>query len=209
MPSVVDISNMALSRLGNSQRINALDEASIEAEQCSLFYEPSRDFVLRDYPWGFATAFVSLAQVATNPDPEYAYAYSMPSDCLKARKIVNSVFPEGGWPFPGCIERPNIPATAFRVINGSSGRLISTAVSPATLEYTLQVTSPELFDPMFVSALAWKLAAQVAPALAKDASVATTCEQMYRAEMTQAAAAMLNEGSNSYVRESSFISVRC
>lgn len=208
MSSVVDICNMALSHIGNSQRINALDEASIQAEQCSLFYEQSRDFVLRDYPWGFATAFVVLAQVATNPDPAYPYAYAMPTDCLKARSIVNPVFPEGYWPYPGCIERPNIPAVQFRVVNGSSAKLITTSITPATLEYTLKVTSPEMFDPIFVSALSWKLGALVAPAIAKDASVASNCEQMYRAEMAQAAAAMLNEGSHSYTRESSFITGR-
>ncbi|MBD1601987.1 hypothetical protein [Pseudomonas typographi] len=208
MPSVVDICNMALSRIGNSQRINALTEASIQAEQCSLFYEPSRDFVLRDYPWAFATAFVSLAQVSTNPDPEYPYCYSMPTDCLKARRIVNEAFPEGYWPFPERIERPRIPRIGFRIINGSSGRLISTSVSPATLEYTIKVDSPELFDPIFVSALAWRLAGQIAPAIAKDANVAQTCEQMYRSEIAGAAAAMLNEGANDYVPESSFISGR-
>ncbi|MGC8073889.1 hypothetical protein ACP3W1_25340, partial [Salmonella enterica] len=71
MSSIVDIANMALSHIGNSERINALDEASAQAEQCSLFFEPCVDEVLRAIPWGFATAFVDLAEVAINPDPEY------------------------------------------------------------------------------------------------------------------------------------------
>jgi hypothetical protein len=206
MSSVVDICNMALSRIGNSQRINALDEASIQAEQCSLFYEPSRDFVLTDYPWPFATAYVALAEVASNPNPNFPYSYAMPTDCIKARCIVNSIFPEGYW--PDCIDRPNIPATPFKVINGSSGRLISTIVTPATLEYTLKVTSPELFDAIFISALAWKLGAQIAPAISKDASTAQKCEAAYRAEIAQAAAGALNESSSNYTRESVFITGR-
>lgn len=208
MPSVVDIANMALSRIGNSQRIDALTEASAQAEQCSLFYEPARDMVLRDYPWAFATGFVSLAQVATNPDQQYAYAYSMPTDCLFARRIVNDVFPVGYWPFPDCIERPRIPRIGFQVINGSSGRLIVTSISPASLEYTIKVESPELFDPLFVSALAWKLAAQIAPALAKDAGISQNCEAMYRSEIASAAARMLNEGADDHMPESSFITGR-
>lgn len=207
MASVVDICNMALSRIGNSQRINALDEASIQAEQCSLFYEPSRDFVLADYPWPFAMAYVSLAEVVDNPNPEFPHSYSVPTDCLRARRIVNGIFPDGAWPY--CVNRPEIPQTPYRIINGASGRVLSTIVNPATLEYTAKVTSPELFDPIFVSALAWKLAGQIAPAIAKDAGAAQSCEGMYRAEMAQAFAGAENESAQDYRRESSFITGRC
>lgn len=133
MSSIVDIANMALSHIGNSERINALDEASTQAEQCSLFFEPCVDEVLRAIPWGFATAFVDLAEVAINPDPEYPYCYAMPVDCLLARRIVNSVWPVGYYPFPCDYQLPQIPPIQFRVINGSSGRLISTTVSPRSL----------------------------------------------------------------------------
>lgn len=205
MASVIDICNMALSRIGNSQRINALDEASIQAEQCSLFYEPARDFVLRDFAWSFARAYASLAEVADNPDPGYPYAYAIPTDCLKIRQIVNPAFPAWyGSAFDDCVRRPNVQAIAYRVM----GRTLATTVSPVTLEYTQQVTNPEYFDPMFVSALAWRLGSQIAPAVAKDAGVAQNCEAMYRAEIAQAAAAMLNEGANDYTFESSFITGR-
>jgi hypothetical protein len=205
MASVIDICNMALSRIGNSQRINALDEASIQAEQCSLFYELARDFVLRDYAWNFARAYASLAQVADTNDPGYPYAYAIPTDCLKIRQIVNNVFPAWyGSPFNDCLQRPNVQAIPYRV----SGQVLATSITPVTLEYTQQVTNPELFDPMFVSALAWRLGAHIAPALAKDQNIAQGCEAMYRAEIAQAAAAMLNEGASTYMAESSFITGR-
>lgn len=143
MPSVVEICNMALSRIGNSQRINALTEASIQAEQCSLFYEQTRDLVLRDKPWPFATKFAVLAEVSTNPDPVYQHSYAFPDDCLLARRIVNQVFPVDYWPFQcGEVAYPRVPSIPFRVILGSSSRLIATAVSPATLEYTARITTP-------------------------------------------------------------------
>ncbi|AXF52803.1 MAG: hypothetical protein [Podoviridae sp. ctdb7] len=208
MPSVVDICNMALSRIGNSQRINDLSEASIQAEQCSLFYEPSRDFVLRDFSWGFATAYAQLAEVATNPSPMFPYAYAMPTDCLKARQIVNAVFPDGYWPFPQCIERPIIQPIPFKVINGVSGKLLATQVSPATLEYTLKVESPEMFDPIFISALAWKLASNIAPGVARDAGVAQACEAAYQAQIHQASADDLNESAPGAQPESTFITGR-
>lgn len=209
MSSIVEICNMALSRIGNSDRIDALDEDSAQAEQCSLFYAPSRDFVLREFHWGFATAFVSLAEVSANPDPEYPYAYAMPTDCLKARRIVGASIPDEFWP---CINdgwaRPVVRPIPFRVINGPSSSLIATTLSPATLEYTKTIESSEAFDPVFVSALAWKLASQIAPALSNNAGIAQNCDAQYQIEIARASAAMLNEGVNDFTRESSFITGR-
>lgn len=209
MSSVIDICNMALFRIGGGTRIDDLEENSQPARICKQFYESSRDFVLRaDCDWGFATAFAQLAEVADNPNPEFPYAYAVPNDCLRVRRIVNPVFPQGVWPAGMNCQVPEIPPIPFRVINGVSQRLISTNVSPATLEYTLKVESPEMFDPIFVSALSWHLASEIAGPLAKDAGIASTCFGQYRAIVLEAAAAALNEASTQYQRESTFITGR-
>ncbi len=207
MSSVVEICNMALSHIGHSQRIDDLTEASLEAEQCSLFYEHARDYVLRaDCDWGFATAFAQLAQVATNPNPEYPYAYAVPNDCMRVRRILPPSFPAGFLPVGVCMQA--IPDIKFRLINGASQRLISTVIEPATLEYTLKVESPEMFDPVFVSALSWYLASLIAAPLAKDTSVAQSCYAAYQGDILRAAAAALNEGAPGQPPESSFITGR-
>lgn len=209
MSSVIDICNMALFRIGNGMRIDDLEENSQPARICKQFYEICRDFVLRaDCDWGFATAFAQLAEVADNPNPEYPFAYAVPNDCMRVRRIVNPVFPQGVWPAGMHCQMPELPRIQFRIINGSSQRLISTNVSPATLEYTLKVESPEMFDPVFVSALAWYLASQVAGPLAKDAGIASACAGEYRAEVLVAAAAALNESVTQYQHESIFITGR-
>ncbi|MCO7513716.1 hypothetical protein NJF44_01320 [Pseudomonas guariconensis] len=207
MSSVVEICNMALSHIGHGQRIDDLAEASLEAEQCSLFYEHARDFVLRaDCDWGFATAFAQLAEVATNPNPEFPYAYAVPNDCMRVRRILPPAFPQGFLPHDRCM--PAMPEIKFRIINGSSQRLISTTVSPATLEYTIKIESSEMFDPIFVSALSWYLASLVAAPLAKDTSVALSCYQQYQGDVLRAAAAALNEDTAEQWPESSFITGR-
>lgn len=206
MSSVIDICNMSLYRIGNSTRIDDLTENSVEAEVLGQFYENCRDFVLRDYDWGFATAFAQLAEVETNPNPEFPYAYAVPNDCIRVRRIVNTVWQAGNWPCDQPL--PEIPRIKFRVINGGSQRLISTSVQPATLEYTVKVESPEMFDPIFVSALAWYLAAQVAAPLAKSDAIVQKCAGMYQMEIAKAAAAALNEGTDTYPRESTFITGR-
>lgn len=209
MASVVEIANMALSRIGHSQKIDSLNERSAAAEQCNLFYAQTRDFVLRAEPWPFATKFVQLAAMVVNPDPAYDYSYALPADCLMARRIVNQLFPVNYWPYPGqSVGVPLIPNTPFRIIQGDSTRLISTSVSPATLEYTVRIEDPGFFDPTFVSALAWKLAAELAIPLAKDASVAQTCEQAYQAIVAQAFTIGMTEGQGQRFPDSVFITGR-
>ncbi|QBF27157.1 hypothetical protein EXN22_16205 [Pseudomonas tructae] len=210
MSSVVEICNMALSNLGQSARIDDLSEASVPAEQCSLWFVHCRDYVLRaDCDWPFATKFEQLAGVASNPDPEFPYAFAVPIDCMRIRRIVNPAFPQGYFPHcHGGYALPAIPPIRFRVINGSSQRLIATSVDEAKLEYTMKVESPEMFDPMFVDALSWYLASKIAPSLGKDTSIAGNCFAQYQAVTLQAAAAALNEGTPPPPHESAFIAVR-
>ena len=209
MSSVIDICNMAIFRIGNGTRIDDLEENSQPARICKQFYDSSRDFVLRaDCDWGFATAFAQLAEVADNPNPDFQYAYAVPNDCMRVRRIVNPGWQQGAIPAGFECYMPELPRIPFRVVNGSSQRLISTSVSPATLEYTLKVTSPELFDPIFVSALAWYLAGEIAGPLAKDAGIASACYAQYKATVLEAAATALNEGTTQYQRESTFITGR-
>ncbi len=211
MSSVVEIANMALSRIGVSQRIDDLTEASLQAEQCTTFYEHSRDFVLRaDCDWGFATAYSVLARVEVNPSPEFLYAYAVPVDCLRIRRLVNKAFPVVDFPY--CYDQASVlwqrMQAQFRVINGSSNRLIATNAEEVTLEYTLKIDNPELFDPVFVSALAWKLASNIAPALSRDPGIAGSCESQYQAEIMRARTLSMNEGNVRNDFESSYIAVR-
>lgn len=50
MASVVQICNMALTRIGQNQFIDSIDEQSKAAELCALHYEQCRDQVLQDFP---------------------------------------------------------------------------------------------------------------------------------------------------------------
>ena len=210
MSSAVEICNMALSNIGQSDRIDDLLEASVPAEQCNLWFVHCRDYVLRaDCDWPFATAFAQLAEVAVNPDPEFPHAFAVPNDCMRIRRIVNPAFPQGYFPHcHGGYALPAIPPIPYRVINGSSQRLIATILDAVKLEYTMKIEAPEIFDPMFVDALSWYLASKIAPGLGKDTSIAGNCFAQYQAEILRAGAAALNEGTPPPPHESAFIAVR-
>ena len=59
----VAICNIALGRIGASA-ITALGEGSAESDQCDLYYEPTRDALLRSHAWRFALKWVDLVRDA-------------------------------------------------------------------------------------------------------------------------------------------------
>jgi hypothetical protein len=56
----IDIINQALLKLGHSQTIASLGEASREAYTGNLLYDPALHETLRQFPWSFATKYLAL-----------------------------------------------------------------------------------------------------------------------------------------------------
>ncbi|EFI5828010.1 hypothetical protein LPG47_001496 [Escherichia coli] len=184
MASVVEICNRALSNIGNSRSINSLTEASKEAGECSLHFEACRDAVLSDFDWNFATKRVALADTS-NPPPDWEYAYQYPSDCLRITEIM----------LPGVRN----PTAAMRVqyevgadTNGT-GKLIYTDQPQAWLKYVSRVTDVNMFDAIFMEALAWRLAAAINMALTGNADLGTFSLNMYNRVILSAGSHSQNE----------------
>jgi hypothetical protein len=192
--SVVQICNLALSHLG-AAAIVSLTENSAEGIACNLHYETCRDSVLRDYPWNFATKRVALAELSETPPAGWSHVYSLPTDCLRAREIVN---PAGTDPIKFLIES-NAAGTA---------RVLLTNQAQATLLYTAAVSEVTMFDPLFVDALAWKLASMVCIPLTRDRNIMQMCQTMYINVLAQAQTADANEGQVEPPREADWIAAR-
>lgn len=155
MASEIEICNMALAHIGVSIPIANLDEASKEAQACKLFYAQTRDAVLRDFAWPFAGRFVALALVEEDPTGEWAFSYRYPTDAHTIRRILNPATRNDS-------RQSRIP---YRLANDAEGLVILTDQEDAEAEYTFKVTNPGWFAPDFVSALALRLAADIAPQL--------------------------------------------
>jgi hypothetical protein len=193
--SEVSICNMALGWCGVGRVIAALDEVSPEARLCRQYYGPAREQTLRDFSWNFATKRVSLAE-KTVPDEydEYAYAYGYPVDCLRALKL-----------------RAAGLEYDFEVVLAADGasRLILADVEEAVLVYTSNVSIPALFDPLFVKALARRLAADMGPTIFKsNAQKIQELETLYKNEILRAQAADAKEGKPDEVEEIPWIVAR-
>ncbi|MEW6310781.1 hypothetical protein AUR59_020105 [Stutzerimonas balearica] len=197
MASVVQICNMALTRIGQNQFIDSIDEQSKAAELCALHYEQCRDEVLQAFPWPFAEARVALADIGSPPQ-NWAFRYRYPVNCLQARRI--SV--------PG-LEMPTAEQRVpFKVVNAAGGRAILSNQEQAELVYTVRVEDTTYFPQMFVNALAWRLAAELAMGLQARPENYSSAMQNYQMTISQAQALAFEESEEGPVPESEFIQAR-
>jgi len=195
MASEVDICNLALSHIGASATIASLTEQSEEAFHCNLLYADTRDTLLRAHPWGFATRHLALSDVGTPPG-NWSYRYSYPNDCLFIREILQVT--TNGDP----IEYEIALSDAY------NSRVILTNQEEAILIYTYKATNTLVFDPMFVTALAWKIASEVAMPLTRDEKRMQAAYQMYLSTLSEAKTFNSNESHIDRNQEASWISGR-
>lgn len=81
--SAIALCSRALLKLGAST-ITSLSDGTAESEVCAHLYPPVRDALLSSYPWKFATGQVGLARLVAPPLADYAMAFQLPPDFLRA-----------------------------------------------------------------------------------------------------------------------------
>lgn len=200
MPGTVDICNLALTWLGKNT-INSVEYErgnSAEAQRCKLAFDPTKESVLRDHPWNFATRIEALALVSGQTVPGWNYVYIYPKNCLFHRKVFN-------------IATVNFTQKQpYRVIgsNTSSNCLVLCNLEQAYMEYTANVQDPTLFDASFVDAFVWKLAAQLALPLVGDANLGTKMMNTYQIVLKQAKINNASEGYQEQPQTSKYIDGR-
>lgn len=83
LASDIAITCRALVRLG-ARPIASFDEGTAEAEAAGALYETVRDGLLSCYPWNFASAEAELVELADPPLADFAHAFALPVDFLRA-----------------------------------------------------------------------------------------------------------------------------
>jgi hypothetical protein len=144
MTSKTGIFNMALILL--EQRIvNSPTQDIITAINLLNVYDVIRSEMLRSFPWNFAIKRVALAQT-DDPLNEYAYAYTIPSDCLKILEVFE-------------------PSSSYVIEGTDASRVLLTDDATVEIRYIRDITDESLFDASFVKAFAEELALAVGPSL--------------------------------------------
>jgi len=144
MTSEVAICNRAL-RLLRVQAVTALDEPGEAAAWCAETYADARDALLAEYPWNFALRRQALPALAESPAWGFARAYALPEAPERALRLLAL---EGE------------PADAVPPYRVEGRRIVTDAPPPLRILYIARVLEPTLFPPLFLEALAARLAAE-------------------------------------------------
>lgn len=183
--SPIDICNLALGIFGDS-RIQSFSERSKEAAACANYYNQALDEALEAYDWPFARTYaLAVAPADTALSPGYAYTYGFPSDAIALRGIARTMKSEPSTEYT---------LSTVRAADGAIHRLIHTDKTGGVLVYTRRETHVPLFSPLFVAAVAAKLAQYIAMPLTKDKSKRDDAEKQFDKLIEAAAVSVANQG---------------
>lgn len=195
MPSEVDFCNMALSHVGSDAVVAAIDppDGSVEAGHCARFYPIARAELIEQHAWGFARRRVALAAV-TNPSTVWAFAYALPSPCLKPLRVLNSNTLSLSGFFPPI--SPFVTASELAVFDerGSADYDIENGVlltneEDAVLLYLVDVIDTSRWPPGFGVSFSYLLASFLAGPIIKGRDGAETAKTLRQVAMNARGAA--------------------
>lgn len=152
--------NLALSKIGISQRITDINEINDRAKACRLWYNPTRDLMLAKFAWMMASRKIAMGLVETDPDDgdgEWKYSYRYPTTCIVARRVVSPI-----------MGLPSTEGVPFKVGGDASGRLIFTNQAEAVLECTVVREDEAEWGDAFAQAFATVLASNICNELTVD-----------------------------------------
>lgn len=157
--SIVGICNLALVQGLGQDPISALTDNRKAAILCNLNYDQVRRAVLRGHIWNFAVKRAQLSASATAPAFGFANAFSLPADYLRLVPAVGEDSNQEKWKIEGQY-------------------LLSDDDGAMDLIYIYDCQDPALFDPLFVQALAYALAAELAIPLTQDKALRSSMENL-------------------------------
>lgn len=197
MTSIVDICNLALSRLGDAATVSSIDppEGSVQAQHCARFYAVAVREALDAFDWNFATKRATLARYANAVvPPGFQFGYALPTDLLHVIRIENVLEGVPYYSSFACdsfdslgVSPPPIPYD-IETMDGSA--VLFTTVESVSIQYVGMVNDPNKFSPGFVAALSWLLASHLSGPVVQGAEgrqMMQSCYQAYSSMAMQAA----------------------
>lgn len=197
MPSVVDICNEAMDLLG-ANIIASLTENSKEARLCNRRFETVRDAVLRSHPWNVAITRTSLAKDSADPAFGFANQFTLPTDpyCLRVISFWNSTV------------NNEVAAYDSNVMFKIEGRKVLSNEGSCSITYIARITDTEEYDSLLSSAIAHKLASEVAYAITGSNSVSQAMQGMYELRLREAKSVDAMEGYPEQPQADEYINIR-
>lgn len=205
MPSAVDLCNVALSHLGARAQVSSINppDGSVEAGYCARFYPIARREVIEVANFSFVKTRAVLAEV-TNTSEVWQYAYAMPSDCIKALRVLNAgsvAELDTLWPLDDVLlgnSSTERGSSDFELEDG----VLRTNEPDAVLLYKKDVTDTSKFTPLMSSAVGMVLAGYLCGPIIKGLEGAKVGAQWREEGFRQAARAGASDANASHERNS-------
>jgi len=191
MASVVEIVNSALNLLGAST-ITALSDDSKNARICNQRYEPIRNRIFRSHAWNCLQKRVELAQDTVAPVVEYAYAYTLPADCLRVLKLHTGA----------------LDSIEADIAYNIEGRKLLTDEGTVYILYIALVTDPNEYDTFLQEAIASQLAADICYAITNNATLAKYYQEQSDERLREARFIDATENSVTLLESNEFTNAR-
>lgn len=188
MVSETSICNQGLSWVG-ANRIDSLEDQTTEAEWCRDNYPFIRDAVLEEAYWTFA-ADRAVSSVSDKDGWDDMYSHQIPLSWIKVLRIYRD--------------------TNKNRIEGwmREGRSILAKESTIYMTGVVRITDTGYFSPMFVQALALRLAAEMAVPLTESISNGSFYLKKYGAALAEAKSSDGQQAANEMVQSNSLIDAR-
>ena len=151
--SNVAIANRALQKLG-AKRIESLTQDHPNARSMNVAFAPVRDAELRRYRWSFAIKRATLAADSSQTEWGDWNRFTLPADYLYLIR-----------------DDETGQAVDWRIESDADGTYIITADSaPLYIRYVARIEDPNFYDPLFIEALACKLAVETCEEIKQSTS---------------------------------------
>jgi len=150
-----EVCNMSLARIG-AKRINDFDDASdtkVEAIYCRLFYNKTRDALMRSHLWRFAKARVALSADTVTPAFQWDYQFHLPNDFLRLVSVFDDSDTVDGRPLD-----------SYEL----EGKMLMMNSSSVNLRYIKQVDDVNEWDPLFLEVFVLAFAKKLIIPLSQD-----------------------------------------
>lgn len=170
------IANLAIAHCGVSKPIgNIQTTKTLEAQMCRTFYDVARQATFRDSRWLFSVRQVAPTLVASQPTPEWLYAYLYPGDCIRILRFVS-------WRLSNDTRQSRVPYTIAQPVSVALSTLqdppdaygqvtgqwiytnwpgVNGNLFPTILEYVFDNQDVSQWTPDFIMAFSYKLAEMI------------------------------------------------
>jgi hypothetical protein len=167
MASKVQIANRALQKIGQ-RRIVDFNENSDRSNEIDACYEFVKNAELETNVWRFSIERVSIAAMSTAPAFGRDNQYQLPADFIRPAPI-----------------DPDISHFPSDIL-WEGTKVLTNDVGPLQLRYVSSAVSEQTFSPLFVEALAARIAIEICEKLTGSNSKKDSLESAYTFHITKA-----------------------